>query len=60
MTSKLGDITLMFLFQIAHMAFSNFQFVRQLSNSLALDFLPEFSPPHISFSGHISCLGEWR
>ena len=41
----------MFLFQIAHMAFSNFQFVRQLanwllSNSLALEFLPEFSPPH--------------
>ena len=33
------------------MAFSNFQFVRQLSNwllsdSLALEFLPEFSPPH--------------
>jgi len=50
-----ADIPVTSLVKIMHMAFTDFWFFGQLShwllsNSLAREFLPEFSPPHKSLS----------
>lgn len=59
MASKLnwsGEILVTCLLQIVQVAFSDSDFLRQLShkmlsNSLALEFLPEFYPPRNTFLG---------